>query len=150
MPEERSGRMRDWGLTVLRVVVGVTFLLYGGQKLFALGIGGVTAYFSQLGVPAAPVAAVAVTALELVGGAALVLGLFTRPVAALFAAEMLVAIPLVHLANGFYVAEGGYGHALLTLAASTTLALAGAGFLAADPFLAGRKDLDGKPARTMV
>lgn len=130
--------MRDWGLTVLRAMVGLTFLLYGGQKLFVLGIGGVTEYFGGLGVPAAPLAAVCISVFELVGGAALLLGLFTRPIAALFAAEMLVAIPLVHLANGFFVADGGYGHALLTLAAGATLALAGAGAPSLDRVLAGR------------
>lgn len=144
MVQEKLNRTQDWGPTVVRAAVGFTFLMYGWQKLFVLGIDGVTGYFAQLGVPAAPLAAVCVTAFELVGGAALLLGLFTRPVAAVFAAEMLVAIPLVHLANGFFVADGGYGHALLTLAASATLVLTGAGALAPNRALSGLGEA-GKP-----
>jgi uncharacterized membrane protein YphA (DoxX/SURF4 family) len=35
----------DWGLAVLRVVVGFTFLMHGWQKLFEIGTPGLTEMF---------------------------------------------------------------------------------------------------------
>jgi uncharacterized membrane protein YphA (DoxX/SURF4 family) len=35
------------GIAVLRVVVGIVFLMHGWMKLFVMGIEGVTGYFSQ-------------------------------------------------------------------------------------------------------
>lgn len=32
--------LHRWGITVLRAVVGIVFLMHGGQKLFVFGLGG--------------------------------------------------------------------------------------------------------------
>jgi uncharacterized membrane protein YphA (DoxX/SURF4 family) len=32
---------QTWGMTVLRVIVGIVFLVHGGQKLFVYGFHGV-------------------------------------------------------------------------------------------------------------
>src|SRR3954452_892823 len=74
---------QGWGLTVLRIVVGIVFLVHGGQKLFLMGFGGVASFLGSLGVPAPGVFAVIVTLAELLGGLALILGLFTRIAAVL-------------------------------------------------------------------
>ena len=77
---------------VLRIAAGVLFMQHGLQKLFGLfgGVGspGATVpLFSQLGVAGM---------LEFVGGSLIILGLLTRPVAALLVVEMIAAYFLVH------------------------------------------------------
>jgi putative oxidoreductase len=119
-------------------VVGIVFLVHGGQKLFLLGFGGVAEFFGQLGIPPPLFFAVVVTLVEFVGGAVLILGLFTRLVAIPLAIEMLVATLLVHLPNGFSVANGGYEFTLVLLAASVALVLASPGEAALDKILAAR------------
>jgi putative oxidoreductase len=131
-------RTQGWGLTVLRVVVGIVFLVHGGQKLFFMGFGGVAGFLGSLGVPAPGLFAVIVTLVELLGGLALILGLFTRVVAVLLAVDMLVATLTVHLPNGFFVSAGGYEFTLVLLAASVALAVAGPGEAALDKALATR------------
>lgn len=123
------------GLAVLRVVVGLVFLVHGYQKLFVMGIGGVTGFFTQIGAPLPGITAPLVSILEFGGGLALILGLLTPVVALLFAADMLGAILLVHLPAGFNVAEGGYEFVLTLLAASLALALTGPGAYALDALL---------------
>ncbi len=39
------------GLAVLRVVVGIVFLMHGGQKLFIYGFHNVGSFMHQLGIP---------------------------------------------------------------------------------------------------
>lgn len=120
------------GITLIRVVVGLTFFLHGWQKLFTNGIDGVGGFFGSVGIPAAPVAAIIVTFLELLGGLALILGIGTRLVSVLFVFEMLVALLTVHLANGFFVTNNGIELVLLLGVVSAGLALAGPGLYALD------------------
>lgn len=127
------------GLTVLRVVLGVTFFLHGWQKFTEWTIAGTQASFAEMGVPLAEVAAPAVAVLELAGGALLVLGLATRVVAALLVLVMLGALVLVHLPAGFFVADGGIELVLLLAAASLLFALAGAGRWSVDHLIAAKR-----------
>jgi uncharacterized membrane protein YphA (DoxX/SURF4 family) len=39
-----------WGLTVLRLVVGLVFVMYGGQKIFVFGLHQVGSMFAGLGI----------------------------------------------------------------------------------------------------
>ncbi|PYT24077.1 MAG: hypothetical protein DMG57_29915 [Acidobacteria bacterium] len=129
--------MRQWGLTILRVVVGLVFTAHGCQKLFTFGIPSVVQMFGHMGIPAASVLAPFVTLLEFVGGILLVVGLLTRWVALLLAIDMLVAVLKVHLAGGFFLPRG-YEFALTLLAASVALALAGPGAPALDGIIRRR------------
>ena len=127
-------KLESWGIALLRVVVGIVFLIHGGQKLFVLGIHNVTGMFVHMGIPAllAPVVAL----VEFVGGLALVLGIGTRVAAALIAIDMLGAIAIVHGKNGFFL-PNGYEFALTLLAANVALVLTGPGALAIESLLRG-------------
>jgi putative oxidoreductase len=129
---------QGWGTTVLRVVVGIVFLMHGGQKLFVLGFGAVAGFLEQLGIPAPMLAAVVVTAVEFLGGLALLLGLFARWAAIPLAINMLVAILTVHLRSGFFLPDG-YEFALTLLAANVALALLGSGEASVDRLLEKRE-----------
>lgn len=138
-PTAAESSAASLGLTVLRVVLGVTFLLHGWQKFTEWTLAGTQAAFAQMGVPAAELAAPVVAVLELVGGLMLLLGLGTRVVAALLALVMLGALVLVHLPAGFFVADGGIELVLLLAAASALFALAGAGRWSLDHVVAAKR-----------
>ena len=102
----------SWGpelQAVLRIVAAFMFIMSGTVKLFAWPMGmppdGATApLMSQIGIGAL---------LEVVGGALLLVGLFTRPVAFVLAGEMAVAYFQFHQPQGLWpVANGGVAAAL--------------------------------------
>jgi len=126
-----NSNLQALGATLLRITVGVIFLMHGRQKMFVWGFHGVGQFFGHVGIPFPGFLAVVVTLLEFVGGAALVLGLFTRPIAALLAIDMLVAVLAVKLKGGFF-SPNGVEFELLLLAASLSLALTGAGAASLD------------------
>ncbi len=137
--ETEGNPSRAWGLAVLRVVVGIVFLMHGGQKLFFMGFGGVAAFMGRLGIPAPMLAAVVVTLVECLGGLALLLGLFSRWAAIPLAIDVAVAILVVHLPHGFFM-PSGFEFPLTLLAANVALAFLGSGEWSVDRLLArGRR-----------
>lgn len=118
--------LQSYGLTVLRVVVGIVFLLHGYQKLFKFGFHGVAGMLGHLGIPLPAFFAVVVTLVEFVGGILLITGVATRIAAGLIAVDMIVAILAVHLKNGFFN-PNGFEFPLTLLAATICLAIAGGG-----------------------
>lgn len=125
-------------ITALRIVLGFLFAAHGWQKFNEWTIAGTQAAFSQMGIPAAEVAAPVIAVLELAGGIALILGVLTRVVAALLVVDMLGALFLVHAGAGVYADKGGYELVLLLGAAAFVLALTGAGRVSVDRALFGR------------
>ena len=119
-----------WGIALLRIVAGIIFVMHGQQKLFEMGVGGVSGFFASLGVPAPQLAAVVVSLLESVGGLALILGVLTRLFGLLLTGDMLVVLLLVHRPKGFFVGNGGMELVLLLGTAALALALTGPGALA--------------------
>ncbi|MCY3699141.1 MAG: DoxX family protein [Gemmatimonadetes bacterium] len=128
-----GGRNPGLGLAILRVVIGLIFVMHGVPKL-AGGIADTAAFLGSLGIPLRGIAAWGIALAETLGGACLIAGLFVTPFALLLTAHMLAGIFLVHLANGFYVVgpgQGGYEFNLLLIAALLTLVLAGSGIATA-------------------
>lgn len=115
-----------WALFPLRVVIGIVFLTYGGQKLFVFGFKGFSAYLAGHGIPGAGFWGVVVPLVEFLGGLAVLLGFFTRYAAAVLAIDMIVAIFTVHISNGFFLPKG-YAFALTVLGGCITLFLGGSG-----------------------
>jgi putative oxidoreductase len=129
---------QSWAITILRIVIGAVFLAHGAQKLFQLGFHGVAGFFGAAGIPLPFVSAVIVTLVEFLGGIALILGLLTRWAAALNAFDMVVAILVVHLKNGFFDQQHGVEYPLTLLAACIALAVVGPGAASVDGALAKR------------
>jgi putative oxidoreductase len=128
-----NSNRQAWGLALIRAVVGLIFLMHGGQKLFVTGIGNVANFLGSLGIPLPGVAAPILTFVEFFGGLTLLLGLLTRWVALVLAIDMLVAILKVHLAGGFFLPKGSE-FALTLLVVCIGLFLAGGGAPAADNY----------------
>jgi len=124
-----------YGITILRIITGIIFLAHGLQKLLGFGLAGTTGFLDSLGVPAAGIMAPLLIAVEVGGGLALILGLFSRYAVLALAIDMLVALLTVHLPNGFFVGDGGYEFVLLLLIANLALLFLGSGALALDNLL---------------
>jgi len=132
---QSSPRQVSLGLAVLRIAVATVFIRHGAQKLFVFGFAGVTGAFTQMGVPLPGVMGPFVALLEFFGGIALVIGFLTRLIALGVFIDMLVAIFLVLMKNGF----GHYELEFLLCGSSLALLLAGAGEFSVDAML-GRRD----------
>ena len=132
-----AGCAERMGITLVRLMVGVVFVVHGSQKWFVWHPAGTVAGFAHLGFP--PAAAYTAMTAELLCGVLLVLGLFTRLAAIPIVITMAVAILKVHFANGFFVTNLGYEYALTLGIAALALVLAGPGMLAVDNLFAGRR-----------
>jgi Predicted membrane protein len=123
---QAGSRFAKWGMLPLRIAVGLVFLMHGGQKLFVFGLAGTEDIMGKLGLPLPLVCAAIVITVELLGGLAILLGVFARLAGALLAFEMVVAILVARLHGGFF-APYGYEFELTLLMACLTFALSGPG-----------------------
>ena len=108
-------------LSVLRFVAGLTFMSHGVAKLLkypTLPMFAKLELASLLGVAGV---------LELVGGALLIVGLFSRPVAFILAGEMAVAYFMSHFPRGFHPLVNGGEAAILFCFIFLYIAAAGPG-----------------------
>lgn len=130
-----------YGLTLLRIIAGLTFAAHGAQKLFGwfggYGLAGVGQWMESIGLAPGYLLALLAGSAEFFGGLALVIGLLVRPAAAVLVVTMLVAIFSVHLGNGFFISDNGYEYALALLAISLTVLIEGAGKLSLDKRIVG-------------
>jgi putative oxidoreductase len=128
----------DLGLVILRAGLGTVFFAHGAMKVFVMGPGGVTGFFTSLGAPLPAITAPLVIAAEFLGGAALILGLFTRFTAVSLAGDMLGAILLAKAGTGFF-APRGFELELTLGISSLALAFTGAGRYSLDAVIRRRR-----------
>lgn len=130
-----------YGLTVLRIVVGIIFAAHGSQKLFGLfggyGLAGTAQWMESIGLAPGYLMATLAGGTEFFAGLALIIGLLVRPAALGLAILSLVAIFSVHIGNGLFMANNGYEFALALLAGSVAVLVEGAGKLSVDRSIAG-------------
>lgn len=124
----------------LRAPVGVILAAHGAQKLFGwfggYGLEGTGQWMASIGLTPGVFMAFLAGSAEFFGGLALVLGLLTRPAAAVSAVTMVVAIVSAHISNGLFLSNNGYEYALALFAATLALTLQGAGHFALDNAIA--------------
>ena len=123
---QTGARFAKWGMVPLRIVVGLVFLMHGAQKLFVFGVSGTADIMGKLGLPLPLLCAAIVIIVELLGGLAILLGMFTRLAGAVLAFEMFVAILVARWAGGFF-APYGYEFEMTLLGACLTFAFNGPG-----------------------
>ncbi|NML13384.1 DoxX family protein [Azohydromonas caseinilytica] len=118
-----------WGATLLRLSLGVMWMSHALLKLFVFTLPGTARFFESVGYPGA--LAYPVFAAELLGGLALLLGLYARQVA-LALLPVMVAALWVHLPNGWVFTSpgGGWEYPLFLSVASVAQWLLGDGALA--------------------
>jgi putative oxidoreductase len=131
-------RWRSWApylLSVLRIITAFLFMQVGTAKLFAFPAavmpGGGTA-------PAGSLAWYA-GVLETFGGALILVGLFTRPVAFLLSGEMAIAYFHGHAPQGLWPVLNGGGPAIMFCFVYLYLSAAGGGPWSLDAFRTSRR-----------
>ena len=96
-----------YALAALRIVTALIFFLHGAQKIWgfpALPPFGLPEVYSLLWVGGI---------IEVIGGALIFFGLFTRPTAFILSGEMAVAYWMFHASRGFYPTQNGGEGAIL-------------------------------------
>jgi putative oxidoreductase len=132
-------KYKEEAYLLLRIVTGIIFVVHGYDKVVTTGIGNVAGFFAGVNIPLPEISAFLVSYGELLGGIALILGVFTHWIAKLNVIIMLGAIFFVHLENGYSNAEKGYEYALLILVVNIVIATMGAGKYSVDAWCKNRK-----------
>ncbi len=147
--------MVSLGLLVIRLIVGSIFVIHGYAKVFGGpgkgaqvspdaqkllgqgfvgqmeqgGIANLTGFMSSLGLPNPRMQAVGLSAAELGGGLALILGRRTRLTALVLTYAQITAVRKIHGPHGL-IAPNGFETSAALIAATAGLALAGPGKIA--------------------
>jgi putative oxidoreductase len=124
-----TGTSAAHGIALLRISLGVMWLAHALLKPLVFTLPGTAQFFASVGIPGwmdYPV-----FALELLGGIALLFGVYARQVSLLLAPVMLVAM-WVHIPNGWLhtSAGGGWEYPAFLASASVALWLIGDGAFA--------------------
>jgi putative oxidoreductase len=132
--ERAETALSKWGLLPLRIAVGVIFMMHGWQKVFVFGISGTADILRWVGIPFPTFFGVVVMLTELLGGLAIMLGLFARGAALFLAVDMTVAILAARIGGGFFT-PNGFEFEMALLGATLTLAAIGTGAGSVDRLL---------------
>lgn len=114
-----------YGILALRLALGGLFLAHAGLKIFVFTPAGTAQFFASLGLPG--VLAYVTIAWELLGAAALILGIWPRLAALALVPLLLGTIVTVHGANGFWFTNANGGWEYPAFWALTLVALAALG-----------------------
>jgi putative oxidoreductase len=136
---DREKTLTDLGLLILRVVLGVTFILHGLPKIYDLNANAVVIdqfadNLAKMNIPAPMISAWLAAGAEVGGGLLVIAGLLPRLGALAIAAVMAAAIVKVHWQHGFFLNHflvpdkgHGYEYALNLLAMALAIVCTGAG-----------------------
>lgn len=131
-----------YGITILRILVGIIFMAHGSQKLFGMfggyGLEGTGQYMASLGLNPGYLMALLSGSAEFFGGLALFLGLLARPAALVLIVMLVVAILSVHIHNGLFMANNGYEFGLALLGGAIAVLVEGAGRMSLDRLIASK------------
>jgi putative oxidoreductase len=133
LPRQSRAGAADAALLLIRIAVGLVFIVYGFGKVTHLG--GVIATWHRLRLPAASLMGPLQAVVEFCGGIFLVAGLLTRLCGALLALDMIGALLIVRMPHTPF--QGGYALEWQAFMISLALAVAGAGAYSVDRSLGG-------------
>jgi putative oxidoreductase len=120
------------GLLMIRLVIGLTFVGHGAQKLFGWfggpGLSGFGEWLGTIGIKnGGKTWALLAGLFELIGGLLFAAGLLTWVGAILITIVMIDAIATVHGKNGYWLTNGGFEYNLVLIAVVIGVALIGPG-----------------------
>ena len=140
----------DVGMLVLRVVVGIVFVVHGAGDIFEAGVSSNVENYREAGIPLPELSAPFAAYVQFLGGLALIAGLFSRLVTLGMVVVMAGALIFVHAGEQIPIGQdgSGSGFALIMGAASLALVLAGPGRISLDYLIATRAV--GAPVATTV
>ncbi len=130
MVDSMVNSFRGYALSLMRLVIGLTFMPHGLQKVFGLFGGKPVPFGSLVGVAGY---------LELIGGILILAGLFTRPAAFVLCGEMAVAYFKQHAPNGLWPIVNHGELAVMYCFVFFYLMFIGAGPLSLDRILRGKQ-----------
>jgi putative oxidoreductase len=121
--------MASYGALLLRLILGVVYIMHAYLALVVFGPSGMIAYQVKAGIPFPELASWFLIVAHGLGGILLVLGIYPRWAALANVPVMLGAIVFVHLKNGFWAHQNGYEYPLVLLVATLACAMIGGGAL---------------------
>jgi putative oxidoreductase len=129
MRQPEANNTAPYGVALLRISLGVMWMAHALLKMLVFTLPGTAQFFASVGFPG--VLAYPVFAAELLGGLAILLGLYARQVSLVLAPIMAVAAS-VHFGNGWVHTSqgGGWEYPVFLTVASVALWLAGDGAFA--------------------
>lgn len=129
------------GLLIIRLVLGLSFVGHGAQKLFGWfggpGLKNTAGFFESIGIKPGFLMASLAGLSELIGGALFTVGLLTPLAGLIIAGTMVVAIATVHGKNGYWATQNGYEYNILIMAVAIGVAVTGSGVYGLDHLLFG-------------
>jgi putative oxidoreductase len=123
--------MAAYGALLLRLILGIVYIMHAYLALVVFGPSGMTAYQAKAGVPSPELATWYLILAHGLGGICLVLGIYPRWAAMANIPVMLGALVFVHAKNGFWahLNPSGYEYVLVLLVATVASAMIGGGAL---------------------
>lgn len=139
-------RRPDLGLFILRLSMGVIFFLHGWMKLSGGQESFVNEMLAMVGWAFPDPLLWLLALVELIGGLALILGVFARPVSVVLAVEMIAVVVLFHAGQGFFIVAVpnvplayGFEFHVALVGGLVCVALAGSGVWALEDKMLQRK-----------